>query len=133
METGEPAAQTDAIAAVVVDSALEVYRHLGPAFLERIYEHALCQELTMRGVGYARQVAMPIMYKGRMVGKGQADLVVARRVVVELKALPALLPLHVAQTISYLKAAQLQLGLLLNFGQPHFRCRRVVLTPHEPR
>jgi len=114
----------------VVDAALEVHRHLGPAFLESVYENALCHELSLRNVPFERQVAVCVAYKDLPVGEGRADLIVAQRVVVELKALPALGPVHLAQILSYLKATGLVLGLLFTFGERHFKtgCRRVVLT-----
>jgi GxxExxY protein len=126
----EPDKASDAVASVVFDAALEVHRHLGPAFVESVYENALCHELRRRRVRFERQVAVPVRYKGLLVGEGRADLVVGERVVVELKALPALGPVHLAQVISYLRATGLPLGLLVNFGERHVRTgfRRVVLT-----
>ncbi len=107
-----------------------MHRHLGPAFLESVYENALCHELALRSVPFERQVAVSVLYKELSVGEGRADLIVGQRVVVELKALPALRPVHLAQTLSYLKATGLRLGLLVNFGERHLKtgCRRVVLT-----
>ncbi len=127
---GEPDETTDALASVVLDAALEVHRHLGTAFLESVYENALCHELTLRNVAFERQVAVSVLYKKLSVGEGRADLIVGQRVVVELKALPGVGPVHLAQTLSYLKATGLRLGLLVNFGERHLRtgCRRVVLT-----
>jgi GxxExxY protein len=126
----EPNQKADEVASVVVDAALEVHWHLGPAFLESIYENALCHELSMRGVSFERQVSIAVRYKELVVGEGRIDLVVSGIVVVELKALPALTPLHVAQVISYLKATRIRLGLLLNFGDRRLKsgCRRIVLS-----
>jgi GxxExxY protein len=126
----EPDEAADALARVVLDAALEVHWHLGPAFVESVYENALCRELSLRRVPFERQVAVPILYKKLPVGLGRADLVVGQRLLVELKALPALGPIHQAQVISYLKATRLALGLLLNFGERHLKtgCRRVILT-----
>ena len=126
----EPDERSEILASMVLDAALEVHRNLGPAFLESVYENALCHELSLRGVPFERQVAVPVLYKNLLVGEGRADLVVGERVVVELKALPALGPVHLAQVISYLKATGLALGLLVNVGERHLRtgCRRVVLT-----
>jgi GxxExxY protein len=127
----EPSTSADDLAAAVVDSALEVHRHLGPAFLESIYENALCHELSLRGVPFERQLVVPIRYKGTPVGEGRTDLVVGAQLIVELKALPTLLPVHLAQVLSYLKATGLTLGLLINFGERHLKAgvRRLVLTP----
>ncbi len=126
----EPDEELDDLAGVVVDAALEVHRHLGPAFLESVYEIALCHELSLRGVPFDRQVVVPVLYKDWLVGEGRADLVVGNRLVVELKAVPSLGPIHLAQILSYLKATGLTLGLLLNFGERRLRtgCRRVVLA-----
>ena len=126
----EPCEALDAVATVVVDAALEVHRHLGPAFSESVYENALCHELTARGVRFERQVFVPVHYKDRLVGTGRADLLVSGILVVELKALPALAPVHTAQVLSYLRAMNLTLGLLLNFGERRLKtgCKRVVLT-----
>ena len=129
-EGGEPDETSDVLASTVLDAAFEVHRHVGPAFLESVYENALCHELRLRGVPFERQVAVSILFKELSVGEGRADLIVGKRVVVELKALPALGPVHLAQTLSYLKATGLRLGLLVNFGERHLKtgCRRVVLT-----
>lgn len=126
----EPDETSDALASRVLDAAFEVHRHLGPAFLESVYENALCHELSLRKVPFERQVAVCILYKELSVGEGRADLIVGQRVVVELKALPALGPVHLAQTLSYLKATGLRLGLLVNFGERHLKAglRRVVLS-----
>jgi GxxExxY protein len=126
----EPDREVDAWAAVVVDAALEVHRHLGPAFLESVYENAPCHELALRGAPYERQVVVPVKYKGLAIGEGRVDVLVASVLVVELKALPALVPAHTSQVISYLKAMGLSLGLLLNFGERRLKTgiRRVVLA-----
>jgi GxxExxY protein len=127
----EPCESDNALAGALVDAALEVHRHLGPGFAENVYENALCHELLLRQLPFDKQVVMPVRYKGTVVGEGRADLVVAGRLVVELKALPALAPVHTAQVISYLKATGLTLGLLVNFGERQLRTglRRVVFTP----
>jgi GxxExxY protein len=129
----EPEAETDAIARVVVDAALEVHRTLGPRYVESTYEHALCLELASRGVPYDRQASAVVTYKGTVVGRCQLDLVVARRVVVELKSVEAIAPIHVAQLISYLKATQLTVGLLINFNVQLLKhgLRRVFLNPKD--
>jgi GxxExxY protein len=127
----EPGSRADKVAAILVDAAIEVHRHLGPAFLENVYESALCHELRSRHLSFERQVCVPVFYKSLQVGEGRIDLLVNSTVVVELKALPALERVHIAQLLSYLKATDLRLGLLLNFGQPRMQLgiRRVVRTP----
>ena len=100
----------------VIGAAIEVHRHLGPGFLEGVYEEALAVELGLRGVPYERQVEVRVLYKGRAIGEGRLDLVVDGRLIVELKATAALAPIHHAQVISYLKATGMSLGLLINFN-----------------
>jgi len=126
----DPSDSDNALARALVDAAFEVHRCLGPGFSENVYENALCHELCRRGLPFQRQVPMAVFYKGAVVGEGRADLIVGQRLVVELKALPALAPVHSAQVISYLKATGLTLGLLVNFGERQLRTglRRVVLT-----
>ena len=126
----EPCDEADQIAHAVIGAAIEVHRHLGPGFLEAVYEEALCIELELRGVPFARQARVGVVYKGRPVGEGRIDTIVGDLVVVELKAVRALTPLDRAQAISYLKATRLELGLLINFNVPLLKdgIERVVLT-----
>lgn len=114
----EPDDEVDSLAYAVIGAAIEVHRRLGPGFLESAYEHALCAELALRGISFERQVAVPIEYKGRLIGESKIDLIVAERLVVELKAIERLAPVHRAQVISYLKATGCQVGLLINFNVP---------------
>lgn len=114
----EPDEKLDQLARTTVDAALEVHRHLGPGYLESIYEEALAVELTLRDLPFVRQIPIPVQYKGQSVGQGRLDFLVDGALVVELKAVDALLPVHKAQVISYLKATGLQLGLLMNFNIP---------------
>ena len=126
----EPGDDADEVAAIVVDSAIEVHRPLGPAFIESVYENALSRELWLRRVPFERQVPIAIRYKEAIVGDGRMDMVVASLVIVELKAVPETLPVHVSQLLSYLKVTGGRLGLLLNFGQPRMQSgiRRLVCT-----
>jgi GxxExxY protein len=91
----------------VIGAAIEVHRELGPGFLESVYEQALCQELTTRGINFERQAVVVVSYKGVPVGEARLDLLVEKRLVVELKAVEELIPIHVAQVISYLRATGL--------------------------
>ncbi len=129
-ETREPPEGADATARIVVDAAIEVHRVLGPGYAEAVYDAALCHELRLRRVAFERQRRVSVHYKGAAVGDGWLDLLVQTCVVVELKATPHLVPAHIAQVISYLKATGLSLGLVLNFGEAQMRTgiRRVVLT-----
>jgi len=133
--TEEPGPELDALVHETIGAAIEVHRALGPGFLESIYEEALCLELTHRNISFGRQVSMPICYRSRPVGTSQLDLLVGGQLVVELKAVPQLLPIHVAQVISYLKAAHKPLGLLLNFHVPVLQAgiKRVVFSAKEAR
>jgi GxxExxY protein len=99
----------------LLDAAIEVHRHLGPGFLERIYEESLCHELALRGVSFERQKSIQVFYKDMALGKQRVDLLVEGVVVVEIKAVDAILPIHQAQLLSYLKTADLRLGFIINF------------------
>lgn len=112
----EPDPLLDRLAYEVIGAAIEVHRTLGPGFLETVYEHALTHELEDRGVAFERQLSVGVDYKGRRVGDGRLDFLVDGRLIVEIKAVESLLPIHTAQVISYLRAINLQLGLLLNFN-----------------
>lgn len=112
-----PGARVDAVARAVFEAALEVHRTLGPGLLESVYEACLCRELVLRGVPFARQITQPVAYKGEMIEAGyRLDLVVDGRVIVEIKAVERLLPIHEAQLLTYLRLADLRVGLLLNFN-----------------
>lgn len=126
----EPEPRLDALAQQVVSAATEVHRHLGPGYLESLYEEALVIELTARGVAYVRQPPIRVRYKGNAIGEGRADLLIGGELLVELKAVDQLAPIHKAQVISYLKAMQLHLGLLINFNVAVLRdgVQRVVLS-----
>ncbi|MCB9678802.1 MAG: GxxExxY protein [Alphaproteobacteria bacterium] len=109
---------TDAI----LSSAFEVHTLLGPGLLESVYERCLATELRERGIHVATQVEVPIRYKGHLIGMDlRLDLVVADAVVVEVKALREVHPVHKAQVLSYLRLAGLSVGLLLNFNTAHLR------------
>jgi GxxExxY protein len=130
----EPSAETDQVARSVVYAAMEVHRALGPFFAESVYEGAICEELRHRGILFERQPMVHIRYLGIVVGDVRLDLLVAGRVVVELKAVPTPQEeLHRAQLLSYFKATGLSLGLLLNFGGLQMRTgiRRVVLSARD--
>jgi GxxExxY protein len=126
----EPAQEVDDVARAVIGAAIEVHRHLGPGFLESVYEEALAVELTLRGIGYERQVPIWIAYKGQKIGESRLDLVVEDELVVEIKAVDSFVPVHTAQVISYLKAGGFELGLLMNFNSIALRegIRRIIRT-----
>jgi GxxExxY protein len=128
----EPARSADRVVHAIIGAALEIHRTLGPGFLESVYEEALSVELTLRGVWYERQTEIEISFKDHQVGRGRLDLLVESLVIVELKAIDSLAPIHTAKMISYLKATGLQLGLIINFNVPLLKdgIRRIVLTDH---
>ncbi|MBL8485898.1 MAG: GxxExxY protein [Rhodocyclaceae bacterium] len=108
--------RAEAAAAAVVDAALRVQKALGPGLLESVYEACLAHELAKRGISFRAQVTLPVRYDGVQLDAGfRVDLLVEDRVIVELKAVETLLPIHEAQLITYLKLSGLRLGLLLNF------------------
>lgn len=109
-------------ARVVVDAAITVHRALGPGLLESIYEAALAYELRKRDLEFRRQVPVSVHYDGVCLDVGfRADIVVANRVLLELKSVEQLAHVHMKQTLSYLRCCNLRLGLLLNFGAPLMR------------
>ncbi|WP_437284784.1 GxxExxY protein [Sorangium sp. So ce406] len=112
----------------VIGAAIEEHRVLGPGFLESVYEEALGVELSLRRIPFRRQVVVGVNYKGRFVGEGRVDVLVDARLIVELKAVEHLAPIHVAQLLSYLKAMKLRHGLLVTFNVPALRLgiKRVV-------
>jgi GxxExxY protein len=126
----EPDRESDRLVHSVIGAAIEVHRVLGPGFLESVYEAALAVELELRGISFERQRPVPLVYKSQEIGEGRLDLLVGNRVIVELKAVEALAPIHKAQVISYLKATRLNLGLLINFNVPVLKdgIERVVLS-----
>ncbi len=106
------------IGRVVVDAAIAVHRELGPGLLESVYEAVLADELMARGLGVARQVVVPIFYKGKKIDDGyRADVVVNDLVVLELKSIEGLRDVHKKQLLTYLKLSGMKLGFLLNFGE----------------
>ena len=101
----------------IIGAAIEVHRNLGPGLLESIYEVCLCNELSERGVPFQRQVSLPVKYKGKTLDAGlRIDLLVQDKVVVELKSVERILPVHESQVITYLKLTGRKVGLLLNFN-----------------
>jgi GxxExxY protein len=103
----------------IIGAAIEVHRHLGPGLLESAYEECLCQELILRKIPFKRQYPLPISYKGKELDCGyRIDLLANDEVVVELKTVENLLPIHEAQTLTYMKLGGWHVGLLLNFNVP---------------
>jgi len=110
------AAETEHVATAIIGAAIEVHRHLGPGFLERIYQEALCLELHSRGLEFERERAVVVHYRGTAIPGQRIDLIVKGCVLVELKAAARIDAAHEAKMISYLRTTGLRLGLLLNFN-----------------
>jgi GxxExxY protein len=109
----------DPLTEQVIGAAIEVHRVLGPGLLESVCEKCLCQELRARGIECVRRVELPVIYKGLQLDCAFVmDLVIPEQLVIELKAVEKLLPVHEAQLLTYLKLSGIRLGLLLNFNVP---------------
>ena len=117
----------------IIGAAIEVHRHLGPGFLESIYENALMVELRHRRIAFARQLAVPIVYQGVEVGLHRLDLFVEDQIVVELKAIKELTQPNFAIVRSYLNAVGRNHGLILNFTMPKLDLKRVLASPSPDR
>ena len=122
--------EAEAYARVVIGAAIEVHRHLEPGYLESVYEEALAIEFDMQEIPFEKQKPIALCYKGHPVGEGRIDFLVGESLVVELKAVEALGPIHHAQVISYLRTTKLSLGLLINFKVSILRdgVKRVICT-----
>lgn len=115
----------------IIAAAIKVHRALGPGLLESAYEECLCHELHLRNIAFRRQADLPVEYKNVHLDCGyRLDLVVDEKVVVELKAMEGIQPVHEAQLLTYLRLSGIRVGLLLNFGAPALRrggiIRRIV-------
>jgi GxxExxY protein len=114
----------------VIGCSFDVINELGSGFLESVHEKALLLALRQRGLTVESQKPLNVFFRGVCVGDFYADLVVDGKVIVELKAVKTLLPEHQAQIINYLKATGIEVGLLINFGNPRFEFRRFTRTLH---
>jgi len=118
------------LARMVVDAGLKVHKALGPGLLESAYEHCLAHELQSRGLSVKRQVPLPIVYDGIKIDAGyRIDILLEEAIILELKAVDLLTPLHRAQTLTYLKLSGLRLGFLINFNVELFKngVKRIVI------
>lgn len=103
----------------ILASAITVHKEMGPGLLESVYELCLLKELQLRGINAENQVLVPLFYKGEQLNKDfRIDILVEKEIVIELKAVDILLPVHDAQIISYLKLTNKKLGFLINFNVP---------------
>jgi len=112
-------AKADLLSEKIIGAAIDVHQALGPGLLESAYEACLGHELSLRGIAHMRQVALPVVYKGVTLDCGyRLDFLVGQLVIVELKTVAALIPIHEAQLLTYLRLKGLWLGLLINFNVP---------------
>jgi len=111
--------QDEGLTGQIIGAAIDVHRELGPGLLESAYEACLCYELSLREIPFARQVPLPLVYKTVHVECGyRADLIVANKVVVELKTVESVTDLHKSQLLTYLRITGIKVGLILNFNTP---------------
>lgn len=112
----------DGLTETVIGAAIEVHSHLGAGLLESAYEECLCHELALRQIEFKRQVSLPVEYKGiHLDGGFRMDILLPGLLVIEVKAVERILPVHLAQLITYLRLASLPTGLLLNFNVAHMK------------
>jgi GxxExxY protein len=108
---------TNSISNRTIGAAIEVHRRLGPGLLESSYHACLCRELELRGIPYQSEVALPLEYKGVQIAKGYViDLLVEDALIVEIKSVDALLPIHASQLMTYMRLQEVSSGLLINFN-----------------
>jgi GxxExxY protein len=128
--TKDTKASADRLSYDIVGAAIEVHRQLGPGLLESAYEACICRELAFRGIEFDRQVALPLRYRDMVVECGyRLDLIVGRLVIVEIKSVSKVLPIHRAQVLTYLRLLNLSLGFIINFNVERLRMglHRIVL------
>ena len=113
----------------VIGAAIEVHRHLGPGFLESIYEEALCYEMTLQGIKFERQKEIEIKYKDVHIKGQRIDILVDNCLILELKAIDEIAPIHEAQLLSYLKTTGFRIGLIINFKVQQLKLgiKRIIL------
>jgi GxxExxY protein len=99
----------------IIGCAIEVQRYLGPGLPESVYESALCIEFNVTSLPFKRQVGIPVYYKGALIAEYRPDLIVDDKVIVEIKSVDQLAPIHTAQVLTYLRITSIRIGLILNF------------------
>jgi GxxExxY protein len=121
---------TNPISERIIGAAIEVHRHLGPGLLESTYHTCLCRELELRTIAYHSRVALAIEYKGIQIARGYViDLLVEGALIVDIKSVEKLLPIHAAQLMTYMRLQRVSAGLLMNFNVPilPYGIRRILL------
>ncbi|MCH8075633.1 MAG: GxxExxY protein [SAR324 cluster bacterium] len=116
----------DRVTEQIIGCAFQVANGLGSGFLEKVYENALVIELLRAGLRIEQQKSIPVLYRKQVVGDYIADLLIENSVLVELKATKLLDEIHMAQCLNYLRAANLRLCLLINFGRPKIEVKRII-------
>ena len=116
----------------IIGCAMEVHKLLGNGFQEVIYQRALAYEMEIQGLSFSREFEMPVFYKKLQVGTRRVDFLVEEKISVELKALIKLEPVHLAQAINYLEAYNLEIGLLINFGNTSLEFHRLENKKYKP-
>ena len=112
-------AQRDSLSELVIGAAIEVHRHLGAGLLESAYEECLCYELAQKQITFLRQLELPVKYKNLQLNSSyRIDLIVEKSLLLELKSVDKLLPIHEAQLLTYMKLGNVSTGLLINFNVP---------------
>lgn len=126
--------QINELTEAVIGACIEVHRIIGPGLLESAYEQCLCKELSLRGIPFVAQIPLPVTYKGILLDCGhRVDLLVDGRLVIELKTVEKILPIHEAQVLTYLRLGGWKIGLLINFNVQFLRdgIKRIVLGLKE--
>jgi len=110
----------------IMQAVFEVHNQLGPGFLESLYEEALAHEFSLQKIPFERQKIIRVSYKNKLIGQHRLDMVVNNQIILELKAVSELADIHKQQLLSYLKATNLPLGILINFGTQRVQYKRIV-------
>jgi len=116
----------------IIKESFYVYNTLGGGFLEKVYENALFKRLNKQGIGVKQQFPVTVLFEGEEVGEYFADLIVENKVIVELKAVETIHPIHEVQLVNYLKATNIEVGLLINFG-PEIEIKRKVFSVNHKK
>lgn len=114
--------EIESFARIAVDCAFHLHKEVGPGLLEAVYQKLMVASLTDRGLSVRSEVVVPISYKGVVIDNAfRADLIVEDRLLIELKSVERMAPVHAKQVLTYLRLLEMPLGLLMNFGQPTFK------------
>jgi GxxExxY protein len=116
----------------IIGCAMEVHSTFGCGFQEVVYQRSLAFEMSEQGLSFARELSMPLVYKGHDVGTRRVNFLVEDTIMVELKAVATMEPVHLAQTLNYLEACNLEIGLLLNFGSERLGVKRLLNKKYKP-